>query len=256
MNEFWGDYHTHTVFSHGKGQISDNAEAGAKIGLKQIAITDHGLGHIAFGVKRRELNEVKRQIEDAKEKFNIDVLMSVEANIISEKGTVDIKEKDKPYFDIVVAGFHKLVWPPTLKDWVGYIGGNVFRDLFNMKPTDRIIKRNTNAYVQAIKNYDIDIISHIGNFVPANYKEVAKVASDYGTLIELNSKRCMISDEDIYEMYLTGVNFVIDSDAHSPNRVGEFSLGIEVAERVGISEDRIMNYKKLPNFRSGYNGKR
>ena len=38
------DYHTHTIFSHGKGTIADNVEAARSKGLKGIAITDHGPG--------------------------------------------------------------------------------------------------------------------------------------------------------------------------------------------------------------------
>lgn len=40
--EILGDYHTHTVFSHGHGSIEDNVKAAIKMGLKEIAITDHG----------------------------------------------------------------------------------------------------------------------------------------------------------------------------------------------------------------------
>ena len=30
------DYHTHTVFSHGKGSIEDNVLSARKLGLKEI----------------------------------------------------------------------------------------------------------------------------------------------------------------------------------------------------------------------------
>ena len=36
------DYHTHTVFSHGKGQIIDNANVAKLKGLKEVGISDHG----------------------------------------------------------------------------------------------------------------------------------------------------------------------------------------------------------------------
>ena len=40
------DYHTHTVFSHGKGDVIDNARAAAEKGLKELGIADHGFVRI------------------------------------------------------------------------------------------------------------------------------------------------------------------------------------------------------------------
>ena len=56
------DYHTHTQYSHGKDTVLDNAlEAKAK-GFKEIAITDHGFNHMAYGVLRKCLPELKNDI--------------------------------------------------------------------------------------------------------------------------------------------------------------------------------------------------
>ena len=52
--EILGDYHTHTVFSHGHGSIEDNVKAAIKMGLKEIAITDHGFSHNSYGVRRMD----------------------------------------------------------------------------------------------------------------------------------------------------------------------------------------------------------
>ena len=60
------DYHTHTIFSHGKGTIADNVEAARSKGLKGIAITDHGPGHLTYGIKREAVPEMRRQIEELK----------------------------------------------------------------------------------------------------------------------------------------------------------------------------------------------
>ena len=44
------DFHTHTTYSHGKGSIEDNVKEAIKKGLKAIAITDHGPGHLTYGL--------------------------------------------------------------------------------------------------------------------------------------------------------------------------------------------------------------
>ena len=49
------DYHTHTVYSHGKGTIMENAVAAAAQDLRAIGITDHGFSHPAYGVNPEKL---------------------------------------------------------------------------------------------------------------------------------------------------------------------------------------------------------
>ena len=61
------DYHTHTTYSHGKGSILDNALSAKERGLSEIAITDHGYGHHAFGIKQKKLPEMKENCKKAEE---------------------------------------------------------------------------------------------------------------------------------------------------------------------------------------------
>ena len=62
-----GDYHTHTVFSHGKGTIEENVKVAQKKGLKEIAIADHGFQHRLYNIKRRDVPLMRKQIEDLKQ---------------------------------------------------------------------------------------------------------------------------------------------------------------------------------------------
>ena len=80
--------------------------------------------------------------------------------------------------------------------------------------------------------------------------EVAKVARDYGTYLELNSKKTHLTDEQLYEVAKTGVKFVVNSDAHAPSRVGEISLVEDTLKRVSIDRTQIANIDgRLPLFR-------
>ena len=62
----FADCHTHTIYSrhhHGKGTIQENAEAALTMGLEELWITDHGPGHIFFGVKRNLLPEIRQEVD-------------------------------------------------------------------------------------------------------------------------------------------------------------------------------------------------
>ena len=47
------DYHTHTIYSHGKGTIEDNVKVAILKGIETIGISDHGYGHLNLWYKKR-----------------------------------------------------------------------------------------------------------------------------------------------------------------------------------------------------------
>lgn len=63
------DLHTHTIYSHGKGTIEDNVQAAIARGLSHIAITDHGPGHLFYGVKRRDIPRMRKEVDALNEKY-------------------------------------------------------------------------------------------------------------------------------------------------------------------------------------------
>lgn len=59
-----------------------------------------------------------------------------------------------------------------------------------------------------------------------------------------------MTDEELARVCDTGVRFVIDSDAHSPERVGDTKLVEDMLSRVDIPRERIDNIDgRLPHFR-------
>lgn len=242
--KFFGDYHTHTVFSHGKGSIEDSVLKAAKLGLKEIGITDHGFNHMAYNVRRRELPRMRAQINAMAVKYpQVRAYLGVEANILSPKGDIDVKEADKPMLDIIVCGYHKLVWhSPRAASyfWSNNLGGS----------SAKTAARNTDAYVNAIARNEIDILSHPGNFCKCDIREVARACKQFGTLFELNGKRIYLSDEELSMAAQEGCVFILDSDAHSPGRVGDFGAAWQRVRRLSIPYTQIANYGSFPTFRS------
>ncbi len=245
------DYHTHTRYSHGKGTVLDNAEAALKIGLRTIAITDHGFSHPAFGMRRRKLNAMRADCTAAEQKTGVKVLLGIESNILGESGKIDVKPTDYDKLDIILAGVHRMVFYDKIKDYRKLFLANAFNDLFKRKASASLRAYNTRCYVNAIKNNPIDILTHLDFKVDCDVKTVAECCADYGTYVEINTKKIHMTSEEWDEVFSTKANFIIDSDAHSPSRVGEISL-IEALEKDGVNipYERVYNVgDKKPTFR-------
>ncbi len=244
------DYHTHTVFSHGKGQIIDNALKAKEKGLVELGISDHGFSHPAFGLTKRKIPKMKALCKNASEQTGVKVLLGIESNIIGVDGSVDLKQNMYDDFDIFLAGIHKFVLY-KFGTLFSLFMGNFFSSTFNKKNiSKRLINTNTKTFINVIKNNPVDIITHLNFCCFADAKEVAKVCCDYGTYIELNSKKTHLTEEELYAVASTGVKFIINSDAHTPDRVGEISLIEKMLDVVKINPDQIANIDgRLPSFR-------
>ena len=103
----------------------------------------------------------------------------------------------------------------------------------------------TRAYIKAIKRYPLSFVTHPGRDICLNVLEIAKAMSDYGVLFELNGKRVDVSDGELCDVVAkTAVKFIVNSDAHRAEKVGEVSVPLETAERVGLPLERIVNLDK------------
>ncbi|MBP5466522.1 MAG: PHP domain-containing protein [Clostridia bacterium] len=244
------DYHTHTVFSHGKGTIYDNVRAAFDAGLKEIGITDHGFSHPAFGLRARKIPVMRDLCTQAEKELGVKTYLGIESNVIGLDGATDLKEKRYDEFDLFLAGFHKFVlFRPTA--FFKFFTPNMFTAYLKKdKPSLSLIKTNTKTFINVIKTRPVDAITHLNFYCFADVVEVAKAAADYGTYIELNAKKVHMTDEELYKVANTDARFIISSDAHTAARVGEISLVEKTLERVNIDKSRIDNIDgRIPKFR-------
>ena len=148
------DYHTHTTFSHGKGSIEDNVKAAAEAGLSALAITDHGPGHLTYGVKRSDFSVMRDEIERLKPLYpQVDIYLGVEANIVSVRNYLDVTEEETAGFDFILAGYHYGI--PH-----GYCVSN-WLDAHGLLPgcgTSLLVK-NTDMTLKALYENDIKILN-------------------------------------------------------------------------------------------------
>lgn len=244
------DYHTHTPYSHGKDTVLQNARAAEKAGLKEIGITDHGFNHLLFGLKRKNLPDLRAEIEEAEKLTGVKVLMGMESNLISVDGDTDMRFDDLQYFDLYLCGIHEVLKYKSFSDMKRIMLSNYTAYKLGKKPSQKVVDDTTKAYINAVKNNPIDILTHINYKCCCDLREVAKCCADYGTYIEINTKKWHISAEELNLMAETGVKFVIDSDAHSADRVGDTKIAEELLAAANVPADRIENIDgRLPKFR-------
>ena len=241
-----GDYHTHTTFSHGKGSIRENVESAIAKGLSEIAICDHGPGHYLYGVKKKNIPLMREEVNRLNEEYankGIKILLGVEANITGFDGTIDVDEKILNMIDILLVGYHYGVTPNKLIDGLGmYILHPMAKTLSIGKKAS--LELNTKAFVKALNRYPIDIITHPGSKVKVDVKELAREAYKKGTALEINSHHSQLSVENIKIALEEKVEFIINSDAHQPEDVGNVVEGIKRAVEAKVPIERIRNILK------------
>ena len=241
-----GDYHTHTRYSHGKGTIKDNVQSALDKGLNEIAITDHGPrthSIIKLGVDSSEtFLDIKREIKQCQKLYpEIRILSGVEANIINKEGKLDVSKNVLKSLDLIAAGFHLLIIPPDLKSFKNIVFNNIFLYRLSKKNRDRIRQWNTEAVINAVKNNKIDFITHPGYGIDIDTRALAEVCSQENTLLEINSRHIDLEDNFVKKAAETRVNFIINSDAHTPGQVGNLQNGIKVAKKLNLNKKRVFN---------------
>lgn len=228
------DYHTHTVFSHGKGSIEDNVKVAIEKGLRAIAITDHGPGHLTYGVKRKDFPIMRKEIERLKKIYKeIDIFLGVEANIRSVGNYLDITHEEAKQFDFILAGYH-----------YGITKGYCIRNYLynhNIWKSKKLEEQNTEMTVKAIMENDIRILTHPGDKGPFDIREIAKACAKRNVFMEISTHHSHLTVSEIKEAAKEDVSFIISSDAHKPGIVGTFQGGIDRAKAAGLDLSRIAN---------------
>lgn len=183
---------------------------------------------------RDEIDEINSRYDD------IEVLLGIEANLIGMDGEVDISEKYMDFFDIVLMGFHHGVCPRSLDQIWKLFGRNM---ALKVIPIGRESMRhsNTKAMVRAMDRYPIDIITHPGAKVDIDSRLLAKGAVEHDIALEINAGHGYMTVDYIKIAMEEGVSFAINSDAHTPERVGDFKRAIDIAAEAGLDPAYIIN---------------
>ena len=242
----YADYHIHSKYSknkHGKGTLEEITQRAVELGLEEIAVTDHGLKHFMFGIKRKNVKKARYEINELNKKYpQIKILLGIEANLTSMDGQSDIDDEIIKNCDIVLLGFHYGVTFKSIKDAFVLLILNYFAN-FSSRLKRKMIDINTKAIENVMHKYDIDILTHPGDKVFVDIERIAKAAEETNTILEINDSHGHLNIEEIKKASKYNIKFAIGSDAHTVENIGNCDEGIKRAIEAGLDFKRIINIK-------------
>ena len=234
----FGDYHTHTIYSHGKGDIIDNARVAKAKGLFQLAITDHGFDHQLYNVDRAKLPEMKEKIKSAEKETGLEIFLGIEANFVSLDGTIDVLPSDMEYLELVNLGFHRFVkgkFSDKLKMF--------YPNILHVK-TKSQIEKNTDMVMRALDKNKVDVLVHLNYGFQVDIKRLVPSLISHNTVVEINGRKNCLTDRELLYLAEHGVKMILNSDAHFKENVGEVNTGLNLVERLNLPHELIVNLDK------------
>lgn len=244
--EFFADLHCHTKYSDGRNTVDEMITAAKNKGLQRLAITDHGPNNIGTGVRNSETylqikDEIKESLEAEKgNEQNIEVWVGAEADIIDLAGGIDVPKKIYQQLDWLIIGLHPYSLPTTIN---GIINLSLYNQLAKVSGNvkERVRNSNTKTLVEALYMHPADCVSHPNLQMAVDIKEVARACTKTDTAYEINTGHSYQQASDIYEVAKEGVNFVVNSDSHYAETLGELDYGAELLEKAGVDSEQVIN---------------
>jgi putative hydrolase len=227
--QYRGDVHSHSNWSDGKATMLEMARGAEAMGYEYLGVTDHsprikvvnGLNADRLLVQSREMAEVQAQVP------GVALMQGIEVDIL-EDGALDLPDTVLELLDVVIASPHvKLRQEPAAM-------------------TERMLR--------AVSHPHVDVIGHPtgrrpGSREGANYdfEAVFKEAARHGVALEIDCDpaRMDLSPEMARFALECGCNFAVDGDAHAPAEFSYVPMGMWLAQRAGIPQNRILNFLPL-----------
>lgn len=221
------DLHNHTIASgHAANTIDELCIQARERGIKYLGITDHGPS--MEGAPHEGYFWLAKRIP--KEINGIRVLFGVEANIVDEKGNLDLNDQTLAFQDIVIAGIHAKT--PYEQ--------NVNNTCCN----------NTKAIINAIEKKKCNILAHpIVELFDVEIKEITECSIANNVLLELNCQVFEKINECILEKYIEMIEIIkrmnarliISSDTHYKHQLGDFQPVLKYRKILGLDDSLIIN---------------
>lgn len=225
MNKILADMHTHTIASgHAYATLTEMCKEAANKGLEIYGITEHssGIPGTCANIYFQNLRVVPRDL------FGLDLRLGAEINIIDYNGTLDLDQKYIDRLDFVIAGIHSVCYKFGSKE------------------------ENTAAIINAIKNPNVNIISHPDDGrCPLDYEALVQAAKEYHVLLEINNnalrdknRKNVKENQKLIIENCKKYNhpFIMGSDAHFTTDIANYDHCGPLVESMNVDNELIMNY--------------
>ncbi len=217
------DLHTHTLFSdHAYNTVTEMINQAGKIGLKAIAITDHGPAMPDSGHEWHFFNsQIAKKVDD------VLVMFGAEVNVMDISGTLDIPERLLKNLDWNIASVHRDIIPKLS-----------YED-------------TTELWMNIAKNPYIDMIGHceqVEHFF--DYEKVIPIFVKNNKVVEINANSMFVRPTGQENMvHLIEVckknkcKIAVNSDAHSIYTLARVKDTLKLVEDMEYPKELIVNAK-------------
>lgn len=228
--KFVADLHTHTLFSdHAFNTATEMITQAQKLGLRCIAITDHGPAMPDSGHHWHFMNkgQLPKKIGDTI------VMFGIEADVMNIDGEFDISDGYLSNLDWVIASIHKDMIPQLS------------------------FEEATQLWLNVAYNPYVDMIGHceqVEHFF--DYEKVVPVFAKNNKVVEINVNSAIVrptGQKNMEELAKVckkyGCKIAVNSDAHSIYTIGQTGNVPEMLRRIDFPQDLIVNasYENLVN---------
>jgi putative hydrolase len=218
------DIHTHTLASgHAYGTIREMAFAAKEKGIALLGISEHGPGipGTCDPLYFWNLSVIPRKI------YGVEIFHGCEINVLNE-GQLSLEEKYIDRLDYAIVGIHRQCY-----ENVG-------------------VAQNTENLISCMKNKKVFFVSHPDDDnTPLDYEKLVMAAKQYHVALEVNNSSLLKKNRRLncvenYKKMLTlcsqyRVPIIINSDAHDPSYVGDFSEAYKLVKELNFDEELILN---------------
>lgn len=231
-----GNLHAHTTWSDGKHNLAEMVAEAGRRGHEYFGVSDHSRALvIANGLTLERLQEQGTEILALDSTLpNIRVFRSVECDIL-EDGTLDYPSQVLDGLDYVVAAVHS------------------FFHLDSESMTKRLLEGTRHPRVRVLAHPTGRRLDRRDGYT-ADWEQVFAACAERRVAVEINANpwRLDLSEELLTLALAKGCLISINTDAHSLAEFDNLRHGVDMARRVGLDPDRVVNTWPLERLRSWF----